>query len=254
MITHAINPVLLKLGVVEIRWYGVMYALGILIAYFFMRHAVRKNEIKNLDENLFNDLFLYLVVGVVAGARLFFFVFYAPSIFITDPFELFRVWHGGMSFHGSLIGISVVLFWFCRKHKIPFYQLADVAAIPAALALFFGRIANFIGSELIGTRTNLPFCVQYENVDGCRHPSQLYESLKNLFIFFVLFSLKTKKRLKEGTLAWLFVLLYGSLRFLITFFREDPRWLGLSMGQYLSLAMVIVAGFVLLKRKGLLRK
>jgi phosphatidylglycerol:prolipoprotein diacylglycerol transferase len=148
-----------------------------------------------------------------------------------------------MSFHGGLMGIALAVWLFARRNSMRFYQLADLLVIPAAIALFFGRVANFVNGELIGTPSSLPFCIQYEYVQGCRHPSQLYEAFKNLVIFGVLLAVRQRKKLKEGTLFWLFVLLYGSLRFLVTFLRDDPRFLGVSMGQYLSLAMVIAALF-----------
>lgn len=245
MIYHNINPVLLEIGPLEIKYYGLVYVLGLLLAYFILRNIVRKNKIENLDIEKLYDLIIYIALGVILGARLLYFVFYSPLTFFYNPLEIFMVWQGGMSFHGGLIGLVIAVLVFSRKYKVKFYDLADVLVIPAALALFLGRIVNFVNAELIGTKTGLPFCIQYDNVEGCRHPSQIYEALKNLVMFFTLLFLRTKKKLKSGTLFWLFVLMYGVLRFLVTFFREDARFLGLSEGQYLSLAMVVVASVFL---------
>lgn len=246
MIYYNINPVLFRIGFLEVRYYGLAYILGILLAYLVLRHYVKKGALK-LTSNELEDLMFYIIAGLILGGRLLYFLFYSPLTYLKDPLEIFRLWHGGMSFHGGLIGISVAVLLFCSKHKIKFYDIADLIVIPGALALFFGRIANFINGELIGTVTNVPWCVQYPGVSGCRHPSQTYEALKNMAIFFCLIGVKGRKKLKPGTLFWLFVLLYGSLRFLVTFYREDVRYFGLSIGQYLSLGMAILAALFLYK-------
>lgn len=245
MIYHNINPVLLNIGPLEIRYYGLVYVLGILFAYFVLKHFAKKGSIRNLSVAGLDDLLLYITIGLLAGGRIFHFVFYEPVILMSDPLELFRLWHGGMSFHGSLAGIVLGTLYFCRKYKVAFYDLADLLVIPASLMLFFGRIANFVNGELIGTVTNVSWCIKYQGVTGCRHPSQIYEALKNLLIFFILLPVYRKRKLRSGTVFWLFVLLYGVLRFLVNFYRDDPRFLGISTGQYFSLGMAVVAGFFL---------
>jgi phosphatidylglycerol:prolipoprotein diacylglycerol transferase len=248
MIQHNFDPVLFDLGFLEIRYYSLAYLFGLFLAYFLLKRAAEKGTIKKLSKRNLEDLFFYLAVGLIAGARILYFVFYNPSVFWTDPLELFKLWHGGMSFHGGLIGSVIAMAVFSRKHGVRFYDIADLAVIPGAIALFLGRLLNFVNGELIGTPSDLPFCIKYRYFADCRHPSQIYEALKNLAIFFTLFSLR-KRKLRPGTLFWLFVLMYGALRFLVTFFRDDPRLLGLSMGQYLSLAMVLAAGIVLFTRR-----
>lgn len=247
MIEHQLNPIFLDFGAVQIRYYGLVYALGLIVSFFVLRYFVKKGHIKNLDEENLYDLFIYLTIGLLVGARLFEFVFYSPSILFSNPLEFFMVWHGGMSFHGALVGIIVAIYLFCKKRNVEFYDVADILVMPAALALFFGRIANFINGELIGTASNLPFCVKYDGVPDCRHPSQIYEAVKNLAIFFMLLYLHARTKLKKGMMFWIFVLSYGVLRFIINFVRDDQRWLGISMGQYLSLVMVIVAVVFIVK-------
>jgi phosphatidylglycerol:prolipoprotein diacylglycerol transferase len=246
-----INPVFLTVGPFEIRYYGMVYAIGFLVTYFLFRWLARKGEIKNLTLEKADSLMLYLILGSIVGARLLLFVFYSPATFLSDPLEIFRVWHGGMSFHGGIIGAVVASLLFCRKHKVEFYKLADFTVIPLAFFLILGRIANFINGELVGIKTNVPWCVVFRDYDGCRHPSQLYEAAKNLVIFITLsilyFSKDIKKKLKDGIIFWLFVLMYGVLRFIITFWRDDPRFLGLSMGQYLCIAMMVVSIIFLFK-------
>jgi len=247
MIVYNINPVLLHIGPVQIRYYGLAYIFGIILSYIILRKFIKEDRIKNMDLNKLDDLMFYMIVGLILGARLFYFLFYDFSLLIKNPLEFFMVWHGGMSFHGAFLGVILVIYFFCRKHNISFYALTDLLVIPAALALFIGRIMNFVNGELIGTKTNLPFCIQYKDVEGCRHPSQIYEALKNLFIFFVLWYLYAKKKLKEGLIFWYFVFLYGTLRFFINFFRDDPRFFGISTGQYLSLLMVFIAVYFIFK-------
>ncbi|HHE36380.1 MAG TPA: prolipoprotein diacylglyceryl transferase [Candidatus Woesearchaeota archaeon] len=250
MFFHNINPVLGTIGPLEIRYYGLVYALGFLVTYFLLRWAAKKKKIKNLTPSRADTLIIYLILGAIIGARLFLFIFYHPIELIRKPFEVLMLWHGGMSFHGGIIGVVIAGLLFCKKHKISFYELADLLVIPAAFFLFLGRIANFINGELVGIRTSVPWCVVFKDYEGCRHPSQIYEALKNLLIFFVLLFLYTKKSLKkklgQGIIFWSFVIMYGMLRFVVTFWREDPRFLGLSIGQYLCLLMIIIGSVALL--------
>jgi phosphatidylglycerol---prolipoprotein diacylglyceryl transferase len=253
MFVNNLDPVLVHLGPVSIRYYGLVYVLGFLTAYLLLRHFAKKGKIKNLDEDKADSLIIWLVIGLIAGARIATMFFYEFKAFISNPLEIFYVWHGGMSFHGAIIGSFVAVLWFCKRNKVSFYQVADLLIIPAAFFLFLGRIANFINSELIGTITTpekTPWCVVYEKVDSfCRHPSQIYESLYSLFIFGVLLAMHLKKKWKEGTIFWTFVLLYGILRFIFNFWRDDSidsiYFLGVSTGQWLSILMIPIAAYFL---------
>lgn len=252
MFVHNLEPILVQIGPVAIRYYGLAYVLGLILAYWVLNRLAKQGNIRNLTRENLEELILWVAGGVILGGRLGYFVFYAPARLFSEPISIFRVWEGGMSFHGALLAIAFAIWMFSRKHKVAFYDIADALVIPAALGLFFGRIANFINGELIGITTDVSWCIQYDGVDGCRHPSQLYEAGKNLFIFIALWYLQTKRKLKDGILFWLFVLSYGILRFLITFYREDPRFFGLSEGQILSAIMALVAMFFLwrIQRKG----
>jgi phosphatidylglycerol---prolipoprotein diacylglyceryl transferase len=249
MFYHTINPDLLTLGPFHIRFYGIVYALGFLIAYFILQQLAKKEAIKNFTVKDVEMYLLFLVLGVIVGARLFEIIFYDPAYYFSQPLKMLYIWEGGLSFHGGLVGAFLVTYLYCKKKKTSFYDLADVLVLPTAVMLGFGRIANFINGELYGTKTTVAWCVDYSKnqylynpPDGCRHPSQLYESAKNFFIFFVLLSLHARKKLfPKGFLFWLFIFLYGLLRFMTNFWRDDPRWFGLSMGQYLSLVMMIIA-------------
>lgn len=255
MFIHNINPVLLSIGPLQIRYYGLVYAIGFIASYLLLQRLAKKGDVKNLDASAVDAFIIYLILGTIIGARVLLFVFYYPSTLLSDPLEVFWIWHGGMSFHGGLLGAVAASMIFCRKYKVSFYKLADFMVLPLALALFFGRIANFINGELVGTITTpekTPWCVVFKGYEGCRHPSQLYEAVKNLFIFFTLIIVYTnkelKKKLKDGMIFWSFVLMYGVLRFIITFWRDDPAMLlGLSGGQLLSIAMAILSIFFLVK-------
>ena len=255
MFIHNINPVLLTLGPFEIRYYGLVYILGFLAAYFLLRDSVKKGRLKISMESL-DEYLVMLIVGVIVGARIFEVIFFSPGYYIANPWEIVMIWKGGLSFHGGLVGAILMTRIFSKKHKIHFYDLADILVIPAALALAFGRIANFINGEHYGRiadAARTPWCVVFSKVDGyCRHPSQLYESLKNFVIFGFLLLFRNiherrKKHLKSGTLFWTFVLLYGILRFIVNFYRDDAVLLWISMGQFLSLLMVIVAAISLIR-------
>lgn len=242
MFYNNVDPALLKLGPLEIRYYGIIYALGFIIAYFFISYLSKERKLKLTKDDIWDFLF-YLIIGTVIGARLFEIIIYNPIYYFKNPLEMLALWHGGLSFHGGLLGAIIAVFLFCRKKKIEFYDLADICVIPLAFALFLGRIGNFLNGELVGRITNLPWCVKFKNYGGCRHPSQLYESLKNLFIFSALWLLKNKK-LKKGILFWSFILMYSSLRFFVEFFRAPDEQigfiLGLTMGQWLSIIMFVI--------------
>ena len=251
MFVNNINPVMVKIGFLEIRYYSMAYILGFVLSYFILLHYIKRNMIQNMDKDKLDSYLIYVIIGTIAGARAGY--FFTKEI---NPFshliDIFKVWQGGMSFHGGLIGIVLVTLFFCWKYKVKFYDLADVLVVPGALALFLGRIMNFVNGELVGIKTNVSWCFQFKYYEGCRHPSQLYEALKNLFIFFILLALYNKKDRKEykpGTLFWVFVLMYGFLRFVITFLRDDPGTYGLSGGQWLSLLMFVIAVIVLTRRQ-----
>ena len=243
MLISTINPVLLKLGPFEIRYYGLFFALGFVIAYFMLNYLVKKKEINLTKEDIANFL-LYIIAGTIIGARIFYVFVYNLPFYLKNPFEIIALWHGGLSFHGGFIGAAIACFLFCRKKKIDFYTIADLAVIPLALGLALGRVGNFTNGELYGRITNISWAVKFPNIDGYRHPSQIYESLKNLFIFFALWLLKNKS-IPKGFLFWIFVVMYSFLRFFVEFFREPDEQLGfvigfLSMGQVLSIVMFLI--------------
>ena len=242
-----LNPVLLDLGFLQIRYYSLAYIIGFLLAYYVLYKAAKSKKVENLTEESVEDFMIYLILGVIIGGRLGYFIFYDPSTFWTQPLEVLKIWLGGMSFHGGLIGGIIGYYFFRKKHNIKFYDLADIISLPLAFALVLGRIANFINGELWGTISNAPWCVKFQDVEGCRHPSQLYEALKNFIIFGVLFFMN-KKVFPRGTLFWAFVTLYGLGRFIVDFYRVPTTLIaGIPIGQILNFAMIFVGGYFLYK-------
>ncbi|MBI2558706.1 prolipoprotein diacylglyceryl transferase [Candidatus Woesearchaeota archaeon] len=259
MFFHNINPVLLEIGPFQIRYYGLFYALGFLIAYFMISYLAKRKELPITKDDV-ADFIVYEIVGIVLGARIVYILFYNLQFYIQNPIEIFALWHGGLSFHGGLLGAIIATYFFCKKKKIEFYDMADIAVVPVALALAFGRIGNFINAELYGRITNAPWCIDYsknkfvENLpSGCRHPSQIYESMKNLAIFFILWFIKDKK-LPKGFMFWSFVALYGLFRTLVEFFRQPDGQISFilgyfTMGQLLSFPLFLLGAFMLFRLK-----
>ncbi len=250
---HNINPVLLNLGPFQVRYYGLFYALGFVVALFMIPWLAKQRREKRITSEVVQEFVIYLIIGVVLGARIFYILFYNLLFYLADPIEMLMLWHGGLSFHGGLLGAIVATLFFCRVKKIPFYTLADLTVIPLGICLALGRVANFINGELPGRLTSLPWGVKFPSADGYRHPSQLYAALKDTVIFMILF-FNRKKKFPAGFLFWNFVFLYGVLRFFVEFFRQPDSQLGfivwgLSMGQLLCLCMVAVGGWFLWKYK-----
>ncbi|HLD12785.1 MAG TPA: prolipoprotein diacylglyceryl transferase [Candidatus Nanoarchaeia archaeon] len=241
MFTLNIEPVLFHLGSLEIRYYGLLYAFAFLVGYWYMRRRAKYLRWK-LDVDV---LFTYLIIGNLVGARLFEVLFYSPSYYFANPLKILFLWQGGLSFHGGLVGGALALWWFCKKYKHSWLELADVLVLPLAFGLFLGRIANFLNGELFGYPSSLPWAVDFG--DGVfRHPTQLYESLKNLILFLLLVLLhrRLKKHAYPGYLLAVFLTAYGFFRFFLEFLKvPEQLWLGFPVGQWLS-AVMVLAGMV----------
>ncbi|MEA2103883.1 MAG: prolipoprotein diacylglyceryl transferase [Candidatus Cloacimonadota bacterium] len=246
MIFPEINPTILKIGFLQIRWYSMMYIISFIIGYFSIKKMYKARNIQ-LKKDDFENLFFYIMLGVMVGGRVGYVLFYNLSECLHNPLEFFAVWHGGMSFHGGMLGVVLFGFIFSKKHGYDFYKLADPPAVIAPIALAFGRLGNFINAELYGRSTDLPWGMVFptdpERIP--RHPSQLYELfLEGILLFAILFFLYNKK-VKEGIVFWSFISFYGLFRFLVEFVREPDVQLGhligfMTMGQILSSLMVIV--------------
>jgi phosphatidylglycerol:prolipoprotein diacylglycerol transferase len=246
----SIDPVLIELGPVSVRWYGLMYLVGFVFAMWLAnRRADKKGSGWTRDQ--VSDLLFAGFLGVVIGGRLGYVFFYAFDELLRDPLYLFKVWTGGMSFHGGLLGVITAMFWYARKNGRTFFGVADFIAPLVPFGLGMGRIGNFMNSELWGRVTDVPWAVVFPNGGPLpRHPSQLYEfALEGVVLFFILNWFIQKPR-PAGSVSGLFLLGYGSFRFLVEYVREPDAHLGLfgdfiSMGQILSLPMIIIGALMI---------
>lgn len=246
---HNLNPILLDLGPVEIRWYGLIYVAGFFFCIWWLHHLAKQGRIKLNSDDIW-DMMFYLMLGVVIGSRLFE-VFWEPTYYLSNPLNFLKIWQGGMSFHGGFVGIITATYLYCKKKHLNFWHIADIMSFPTMFALAFGRIANFINGELVGRIWDGPWCVVFPNIDQhCRHPSILYAAAQRFLLARWLFYLSYKDRnFKPGFIFWNFALFEGLSRFVIDFWREDTLYLShtLTMGQLLSSVMILVALFMLYK-------
>jgi len=238
------DPVAFGFLGLEVRWYGLSYILGFFLVLKLGFKLQQKSLSKALSQEAFENLIIGLFLAGILGGRLGFFLFYLPEIFWIDPLEVFKIWHGGMSIHGGLLGGIAWLWYFARKNKLSLWVITDVLVIPLALALAFGRLANFINGELVGTPTDQTWGMIFPHIDDLyRHPSQLYEMMKNIGLFVMLNKLFAQGLWKKrGLLTSVFFAGYAILRFLIEFVREpDAIYFFLSTGQWLCVIMLICA-------------
>lgn len=247
MLEHNISPVLFRVGFIQVTWYALVYVAGFLIALFLLLRASRAKEI-NLSEGEVYDLTIWGIVGLFVGARLFHIVFWGLGHYLADPIKMLYIWQGGVSFHGGLVGLLVVIGLYCKKKKVNFWKLADLLAFLGVLMPVFSRMANFINQEIVGTVTDVPWCFKFKYHEGCRHPVQLYAAAGRLMFFFVLLWVKKSlKKYREGFIFWLFIFGVGLGRFVLDFWRRDEIFWGLKAGQWLSIPMILIGGYVLFK-------
>ncbi|MAY41798.1 MULTISPECIES: prolipoprotein diacylglyceryl transferase [unclassified Neptuniibacter] len=255
MWVHEINPVALELGPLKVHWYGLMYLIGFAAAWWLGVRRARKPGSGWTEEQI-SDVIFWGAMGVVLGGRAGYVIFYNFDRFIEDPLWLFAVWEGGMSFHGGLLGVIAAMYLFGRKHGKSLFEMTDFIAPLIPVGLGAGRVGNFIGGELWGRVTDQPWGVVFpRGGDLPRHPSQLYEFvLEGVVLFVVLwwFSAKPQPRM---AVSGMFLLLYGCFRSLVEFVREPDEHImflafdWLTMGQLLSLPMIVLGGFLLLLAK-----
>jgi len=256
-IQPAIDPVIFSFSFIEIRWYSMAYVTAFLLGNYLIKSFNSSLEYK-IDNKLIDNFFIWAIIGVIIGGRIGYVMFYQLNSFILDPKYIFYIWKGGMSFHGGLTGMIIGVFLFSKKNNIDFFALSDLVSLVAPVGLFFGRIANFINTELIGRITDFPLAVIYPSIDNFpRHPSQLYEAfLEGVVLFIILLYVFFKNYSKEkyGKISGIFLLFYGIFRFLIEFLREPDQQIGLifnffSMGQLLCVPLIFFGFIILYKKK-----
>jgi len=249
-----IDPVIFQIGPVAVRWYSLAYVIGLISAWLLIKYFNRKSKVFD-EKSMSDDFFMYGIFSVILGGRLGYVIFYNLPFYLKNPMDIFKIWEGGMSFHGGLIGVLIGSWMLCRKYKIDFLSFMDLLSISIPIGLFLGRIANFINLELYGRITTSKFGVVFPNGgDMPRHPSQLYEAiLEGAILFILLFSLAkfTDIRQKKGCLSGVFLTGYGISRFLVEFFREPDVQIGyimkyFTLGQLLSVPIVVFGIFLVI--------
>jgi phosphatidylglycerol:prolipoprotein diacylglycerol transferase len=252
MLVHPdFDPVAISIGPLQVRWYGLMYLVGFAQFFFLGRYRSRRDPWRGVSWQLIDDLVFWAVLGVVLGGRLGYVLFYKHAYYLAHPLEILSVWQGGMSFHGGFLGVLGAIWLVARRHRVPFLRVTDFIAplIPGGLAA--GRLGNFINGELWGRVSEVPWAMVFRHGGPlARHPSQLYQvALEGLLLFVLLWIYSARPR-PMGAVSGMFLVGYGSFRFIAEYFREPDDFLGLlalglSMGQWLSIPMV-AAGLGLL--------
>ena len=243
MFINNFDPVAIEILFFEIRWYSLSYIIGILLGWYLAKKFFVNKNIKDK----FDDYITYLIIGLILGGRIGYVLIYNFNFYFNNPLDILKIWQGGMSFHGGVLGIIIASIIFTKKYNDNFFEYLDVVALVSPVGIFFGRIANFLNSELYGTISNVPWAVIFIKIDNLpRHPSQLYEAiLEGLVLFLILIYLKNKFLNKPGLISGLFLIFYSFFRFFIEFFRVPDQQLGyiflnLSMGQVISLILMII--------------
>ena len=255
-IQPSIDPILISLGFLDIRWYSLSYIFTFIFGSILIK-KLNKKSLNNLSDIQIDKFFVWAVLGVIIGGRVGYVLFYQLQLFFQDPLYIFQIWKGGMSFHGGLIGMIFAIYIFTKQNNLSFFYLSDLVSIVAPIGLFLGRISNFVNTELYGRVTDFPFAFIYPLIDNNpRHPSQLYEAFFEgvvLFIILYLIFIKNSKKYSAGIISAYFLILYSIFRFLIEFLREPDLHLGLylnyfSMGQILCIP-IFFAGILILFRR-----
>ena len=253
MFINNFDPIAFNFLSLEIKWYSIAYILGIILGWVYCKKKLIKDT-KILK--LFDDLIAYIIIGIIIGGRLGYVLFYNLQYYLENISEIFMVWNGGMSFHGGLIGTMVATYFFSQKHKINTYIFLDLISLVAPIGIFFGRIANFINSELYGKETDILWSVKFLAIDNIsRHPSQIYEAILEGVILFILLNYIVKKNIfsKAGVISSLFLIFYSIFRFLAEFYRVPDSQIGyiifdLSLGQLISIIFFTFGIYLFFKK------
>tara|TARA_Y100000389_G_scaffold202786_1_gene249197 strand:- start:2652 stop:3431 length:780 start_codon:yes stop_codon:yes gene_type:complete len=248
MFINNFDPVAIEIFSLEIRWYSLAYIVGILLGWYVAKKFFINNNLKHK----FDDYITYVIIGLILGGRMGYILFYNFDYYLNNFLDIFKIWHGGMSFHGGVIGIVIASILFSKKNDDDVFEYLDIIALVSPIGIFFGRIANFINSELYGHETLVPWAVQFIIIDDLyRHPSQLYEAiLEGVFLLLIMIFYWNKNKLKiPGKLSALFLIFYSFFRFIIEYFRVPDEQLGylilnLTMGQIISFMFFITGLFL----------
>lgn len=250
-----LDPVALALGPIVIRWYALAYLAGFVLGWRYCLYLARVNP-KGPTPQQYDDFLTWAVLGTVIGGRLGYILFYQSDYYFAHPLEMLKVWHGGMSFHGGMLGVVAAAWLFTRRLHIGFFSFTDVLACVTPIGLGFGRLANFVNGELYGRATDVPWAIVFpRGGDVPRHPSQLYESFMEGAVLLIIMALLARRetwRARPGFLSGCFLFLYGVFRFTLEFFREPDAqlgflWFGATMGQLLCIPMILFGLYLILR-------
>ena len=246
------NPIAFKLGFIPIHWYGIMYVLALLVSLWFAKWIIKKDNMRISEESI-DSYFIWLEIGIILGARIWYILFYDPytSYYLTQPWQIFNPFSptgefrgiSGMSYHGAVVGAAIASYLYSLKHRDEIYKILDVVALAVPVGFVFGRIGNFLNQELVGRATDVPWGIYVNGV--LRHPSQLYEGLLEGVLIASLIYIYRKRKTFDGELIGVYGLLYAAARFLAEFWREPDSQLGylygdwLTMGQLQSVVMML---------------
>ena len=252
MFINNFDPVAFQIFSLEIKWYSLAYIAGILLGWILSKKIFITKE--DLREK-FDDFITYIILGVIIGGRLGYVFFYNFNYYSNNVIDIFKIWQGGMSFHGGLIGVIIVSIWFAKKNNQNVFNYLDIVSLVAPVGIFFGRVANFINSELYGIETSVPWAVKFIKIDDIyRHPSQLYEAFfEGIILFIILIYFRNKGFQKIPSLiSSLFLIFYSIFRFIIEFFRTPDDQLGylflnFTMGQIISFLFLLIGIYLLIK-------
>ena len=249
MFINNFDPVAFQVFSVDIRWYSLSYIFGLIFGWIYCQKILIKD---NLKKKLFDDYILYIIIGIIIGGRLGYVLIYNPIYYIENLKEILMIWNGGMSFHGALIGITISTIIFCKKNNENIFYFLDLVSLSAPIGIFFGRISNFINSELYGRETDVVWSVKFIQIDNLdRHPSQIYEAFFEGIVLFIILNFLYKKSIyRPGITSSLFLIFYSIFRFTIEFLREPDAQIGLvysnmTMGQIISI-LTIMIGLILI--------
>jgi len=252
------DPIVVQIGPLAIRWYALAYIVSLIIGWQVMRRLVTWTPAVATAEQT-DDFLTWATLGVVLGGRLGYVLFYQPGVYLQDPVKIFQVWQGGMSFHGGAIGVTLALFLFCRIRRIPLLGFADRIAAVVPIGLGLGRLANFINGELWGREAPewLPWAMRPTPLSPPLHPSQLYEAFMEGFVLLLILQFLMQQRAiraRFGTVTGAFLIGYGSARIIGEMFRQPDAflgflWQGITMGQVLSVPMILAGLFLILRAK-----
>ena len=252
MFINNFAPVAFDFNYFQVRWYSIAYILGIVLGWLYCK---KKLIVDIKIANLFDDLLAYIIIGIIIGGRLGYVLIYNFKYYLDNILEVFMIWNGGMSFHGGLIGVIIATFLFSKKHGVNSYIFLDLISLVAPIGIFFGRIANFINSELYGKETDILWSVKFLAVDNIpRHPTQIYEAFFEGIILFILLNfIFRNSKIKPGVISSLFLIFYSIFRFLIEFLRVPDPQIGyiifnLSMGQIASFLFLIFGIYLFFKK------